>query len=577
MTTAWQASKLQAVKFWTNHPNNKSSTRAAMNKRNLLAQHRLPNPKKNALLQLETGIALQRIGKISESISIFEKIVEKTPSDYLARINLGLSHLLNNDPAQGSKVLHLLHEERPDDVDVLRLCGKAYTKLGQFEIATKFYKRVLNLNKEDFEVWLDLTNAAASNQKNTEALYYATQAISLNPKDPRAHLNLGGALNSVGRVKDAKYCFETVLQLEPKNLSAMSNIALIYEKEGMHDAAIAQLSECLKLSKSGSQEEAELRYKMSYPLLYKGDLKVAWPMYEHGFEPNNVLSRGPKRKFKVPKWEGKKIRGEKLLVWREQGLGDELMFLHTLPEVFSYCDAIILECEPRLVSLLQRSFPNCEVRAQDFSPVTGYAPAEDFNYHIAIGSLLAIFRSNIADFERCQPYLKPSTNLVDEFRQRLQIFKPKKIVGLCWRSGTVSAERNIYYAPLSSWMPIFDIENTVFVNLQYGECQQELQELKDTYGITIHEWSDLNLRDDLESVAALIANLDCVVSVGTAVAQMTGAIGTPLLLLTSKNWSLLGQKYYPWFKNVDICLSDYGQPIEPLIPELAQKLRRSIS
>lgn len=548
-----------------------------MTKRIFPNQHRFTKTKNNGLSELNKGIALQQIGKVSESIAIFKKIIEKTPSHYLARINLGLSHLLNNDPLEGSKVLHLLHEEKPDDADVLRLCGNAYTKLGQFELATKFYKRALNLNDKDYEVWLDLTNAAASNQKNTEALYYATQAISLNPKDPRAHLNLGGALNSVGRVKDALYCFETVLQLDPKNLSAMSNIALIYEKEGKHDAALAQLGECLKLAVPGSQQEAELRYKMSYPLLYKGDLKQAWSMYEHGFTPNNVLSRGPKRKFLAPKWEGQDIRGKKLLVWREQGLGDELMFFHTLPEVFAYCDAIIIESEPRLVSLFQRSFTNCEVRAQNYSPLTGRSPTEDFDYHIAVGSLLNLFRSDISDFGNCRPYLKPNPELIYEFGQRLQSFKPKKIIGICWRSGNVSTERNIYYAPLSSWLPIFDIENTVFVNLQYGDCAQELEELKAGFGVTVQTWSDLDLRDDLDSVAALIANLDCVVSVGTAVAQMTGAIGVPLLLLTSRDWSLLGQEKYPWFKNVDVCLSDFGQSVEPLIPELANKLRKVIT
>lgn len=528
-------------------------------------------------LNIENGLISQRTGKIAESITFFKKALKINPKSYLARLNLGLSYILNNEPLPASKILHLLHEERSEDTDVLRLCGNAYAKLGQFQIAIKFYKRAINLNKNDYETWFDLTYAAAAGQQNTEALYYATQALSLKPEDPRAHLNLGGALNSVGRLEDAMYCFETVLKLDPNNISAMSNIALIHERNGNPDAALDQLEKCMKLVNPGSQQEAEIYYKMSYPLLYKGDLRSGWSMYEYGFAPNNSLSRAPKRKFNIPKWDGQPIHGKRLLVWREQGLGDELMFIHTLPEVFNFCEDIILECEDRLTSLFQRSFPNCIVRTQKFSPLSGYCESEDFDYHIAAGSLMSIFRSDISAFNQSKSYLIPNPQLKDEFHKRLNIFRPKKIVGICWRSGTVSAERNIYYAPISSWMPIFEIKDVVFINLQYGDCAQEIKNVKKEFNIDIIQWDDIDLRNDLESVSALIASLDCVVSVGTAVAQMTGAIGTPLLLLTSKDWTFLGQDYYPWFKNVDVCYSDFGKPIEPLIPDMAEKLRKFIA
>lgn len=525
------------------------------------------------IINLENGLTLQRNGKVVESISVFSKILEKNPKNYLARLNLGLSYLLNDEPFLASKTLHLLHEERPEDIDVLRLCGNAYAKLGHFDIAIKFYKRVINLKKDDYESWLDLTYAAAAGQQNTEALYYATQAIALKPEDPRAHLNLGGALNGVGRLDDAMYCFETVLQLDSDNISAMSNIALIHEKKGDHDAALDQLRRCIKLVKSGSQQEAELFYKMSYPLLYKGELESGWAMYEHGFAPNNSLSRAPKRKFIIPKWQGQSIHGKRLLVWREQGLGDELMFLHALTEVFNLCEDIIVECESRLASLLQRSFPNCTVRSQNFSPLSGYSEIEDFDYHIPAGSLMNIFRRNISDFSHGKSYLVPDPQLISKFQKRLAPFKTKKLVGICWRSGNASAERNIYYAPITSWMPVFETKNVVFVNLQYGDCAQEVANIKQEFDVELLQWSDIDLRNDLESVTALIANLDCVVSVGTAVAQLTGAVGTRLLLLTSRDWSFLGQNFYPWFQNVDVCCSDFGQPIEPLIPEIAIRLQ----
>ncbi len=525
----------------------------------------------------EQGLILQRKGKLHAAITTFERLLQNEPKNYLGRLHLGISQLLNNDFINASKVLHLLHEEQPDNIDVLRLCANAYAKLGQFSLAIQFLKRAIKIDPQDFETWLNLTSAAASNQQNTDSLYYATQAISIQPTDARAHLNLGGALSSAGRYDDALYCFETALKLDPKNISALSNSALIFEKKGDLDTALKYLNHCKKLVPKGSQEEAELNYKMSYPYLSQGNLENGWAMYEYGFKPNNLLSRGPKRKFLVPKWRGEPIHGKKLLVWREQGLGDELMFAHTLPEVLAYCDDVIVECESRLVTLFQRSFPNCLVRPQNFVPLTGLTPKEDFDFHIAAGSLLNIFRSDISDFERNVPYLKPDTLRVADFKKRLMSYKPKKIVGICWRSGNISTERNVHYAALSSWKPIFEINNTVFVNLQYGDCQKEIIDAKEMMGVEIINWSDIDLRNDLEGVAALIANLDCVVSVGTAVAQMTGALGVPLKLLVSRGWSLLGQSEYPWFKNTELFASDVQEPVEPLIPQLAMSLEKYLN
>ena len=539
-----------------------------MNKAHLIKRKKFKAKHSN----LEIGIKYIQNGEFKKAINIFKSILELDPKNYYARLNLGITLLLNDDSLQASTVLHMLHEELPDDTNVLRLTGKAYYNIGNFNLAIKFYKRAINLNPEDFETWLDLTAAAGANQLETEALYYATQALSLNPADPRAHLNLGGTLSTTGRIDDALYCFETALKLDPNNIVAKSNCALIFEKKGAPDLALAYLRECLEMSPKGSQQEKEIFYKMSFSYLLKGNLKLGWEMYEYGFDINHTLSRGPKRKFNSPKWNGDSIKGRRLLVWREQGLGDEVMFFHTLPDVFTLCSEIIIECEDRLVSIFARSFPKCTVRNQNFNFSTGYADVEDYDYHISVGSLLNIFRKDIHSFTRAVPYLIPDPLRVIDFKHRLEPYKSKKLIGICWRSGKLSAERNIHYAPISSWKPVFDLKNTVFINLQYGDTEFERNEVNRLFGINILNWDDIDLRNDLESVCALISNLDCVASVGTAVAQITGALGIHLKLLVSRDWVLLGENKYPWFNNVELFSSNTLEPVEPLIQNLATSL-----
>jgi tetratricopeptide (TPR) repeat protein len=519
------------------------------------------------------GLDFQKKGQQSKAIDFFDQVIKESPQHYYARLNKGLSFILMNEPAGAAPVLHKLHEEFPEKIEVLRLCGKAYWMLNQYELAIQFYKRVIKLEPEHFETWLDLSALFAANTQNTEALYFATQALSLNPTDVRAHLNLGCALSVMGRVDDAHYCFETVLQLSPDNVSALMNIAIVQEKRGEIDACLASLDKALSLSPKNSDQETTILYSKSYPLLSKGRLKEGWEMYAYGFKPNNKLSRGPKRKFNIPQWSGQAIHSKKLLIWREQGLGDELMFSHIIPEAFALCDDIIIECEERLISLFQRSFPHCHVRKQHFDGITGLATIEDFDYHIPMGSLAGLFRNDIASFQRGKPYLIPDATRIQDFASRLAPHKNKKIVGICWRSGVVNADRSLHYAPLSSWQPIFEVENTIFVNLQYGDCAQELQQAREVLGVDILGWHDLDLRNDLEGLAALMANLDCVISVGTAVAQMAGALGSHLMLFTPRGWTLLGQDYYPWFGNTELFSVEANHSVEPLIPQIAQRLK----
>lgn len=185
-----------------------------------MAKHKKQKSEQHLNDLMLKGINFQKNGAYENAIDAFTKILSVVPQHYYARLNKGLTFILMNDAQQASAILHPLHQEHPEKIDVLRLCGKAYWMLNQYELAIKFYKRVIKLDPENYETWLDLSAVFAANFQNTEALYFATHALSLKPTDPRGHLNLGCALSSMGRVDDAYYCFETVLQMSPDNVSA---------------------------------------------------------------------------------------------------------------------------------------------------------------------------------------------------------------------------------------------------------------------------------------------------------------------------------------------------------------------
>lgn len=523
--------------------------------------------------EIDRGIFLQDSGKHNEAIKIYLTALKKDKKNYLARINLSLCYFNTNKFDEAAKVLHQLHVDYPEDFNALKFCGIAYSKMGNFPLAIEFFKRAIAKKSDDFDTWVEITTAAGANQQDIDAIYYATQTISIDPTKPIAHNNLGAALMTIGKMDEALYCFETTLKLDPNNLMAKSNCSVIYEKKGEMEKAIAILEDCLPFAEKGSIQEAEIKFKMSLPLLYLGNLKRGWEMYDEGFKPKNTRTRTPKRHFDVPQWHGEPIEDKRLLVWGEQGLGDELMFFRVLPEVFSHCNKITIESTPRLVPLFQRAFPQCHVRNHS---VDGGSLLKsiysDFDYHVPVGSLMRLFRTQIKQFKNVPPYIKTDPLLNEKFKQRLAAFKPKKLVGICWRSGKLAEDRNLNYAPISAWESIFAVPNIQFVNLQYGDCSHELSQVKEFLGVEILNWDDVDLKDDQDSLAAIINNLDCVISAGTAVAQLTGAIGTPLKLFTPRSWTLLGENEYPWASHVDLYISDVNEPVDRLLPEIAKSL-----
>jgi hypothetical protein len=283
--------------------------------------------------------------------------------------------------------------------------------------------------------------------------------------------------------------------------------------------------------------------------LHLGKISEGWDNYEFGsgsLLPVSALRS--RRKFKQPKWSGEKIQGIKLLIWREQGLGDEIEFATCLTDVSELNLDVILECDTRLVDIYQRTFPSFHVRPESIT--VDYLPvADDFDIQCAVGSLPKIFRRDIKAFDRQIIPLKIKEFAIDDFQARLSKYSEKKLVGICWRSGIFSIGRNLNYTALVDWQDLLTQSDFQFVNLQYGDCETELLEIEKLLGINIVRWQDLDLKNDLENLFGLIKNLDAVVTVGTAVSSIAASCNVPTYLLIKPSWLMLGQKNtYPWYR-----------------------------
>jgi hypothetical protein len=248
------------------------------------------------------------------------------------------------------------------------------------------------------------------------------------------------------------------------------------------------------------------------------------------------------------------VEGLKLLLVGEQGLGDEFMFANILPDIardLGPDGKLQIAVDPRLVPLFRRSFPDADVGTYDdrtliddngnkaIRLIPFASNGNEPDMWAPMGSALQAYRKRLSDFPR-KPFLMPDPVRVAAFRETLASLPGKK-VGVCWRSMMLEAKRAKYFSPIEGWAPLLKTQGVSFVNLQYGDCAEELARAREEHGIAIHRIEGLDLRDDIDGTAALCAALDLVVSAPTAAAATAASVGAKVWFLAAgRTWPQLG-------------------------------------
>ena len=498
----------------------------------------------NSEYLLLMGEALMYCERFSEAVIFFAKVVEIDSKNIRALNNFGASLIRNRQLEDAKDILLYALEVDPENIDVHTNLGSVYQGLHQPE----------------------------------KSLEVAFKVISLDPSWFMAYNNLGCALGDLMLINEAKEAYKTAIALNPTYVPSIINLAQLEVKSGNHLKGVELYEAALLLNNISNGERQLIKYYLSHSYLYLGDLSKGWNFYEYGF--SDLLPTGAyrsKRKFIQPQWDGNIKEEKTILIWREQGLGDEIFFSTCLSDIHSTNLNIILECDPRLISIFKRIYPKFRIRAELLDSKF-MSLNTDFDQHIAIGSLPKYFRQNINSF-RNKTNLWTLDPLKSDFvKNKLLPYRNKILIGICWRSGKLSIERNANYTALKDWEPLLINPDYQFVNLLHGDCEQEIAQVERLLDITILRWSDIDLKNDLEAVLALVSELDCVSSVGTAVSTISAAAGVPTLLLVQRSWDLLGQNsFYPWFESVIPFVVEPNEHVGINISKLSPFIKKRIN
>lgn len=403
-------------------------------------------------------------------------------------------------------------------------------------------------------LWFHLGSTCLKRGHMLMALTCFDKAIEDRPAFLEAINNKGYIYKKIGHLDKAKECYGHLIDLvesgdEKYNTTDQikaefyTNYGSMFVTAGTPDKAIEIFEKAKKLSDNVPLNE----YNLGLAYLEKGNYEKGFKGYDIGERPEKHLNRNYSYAT-LPYWDGSK--GKNLVVIGEQGIGDELMFGTIIPDVAKDCH-VVLDAHPRLADMFRRSFPNIDVYGTRKDACIDWGKRYKLDAKVLIGSLPKYYRKEEKDFPKL-PYLVVDPKLDEYYANKLNEMGNKPKIGISWRGGSQNTGKQERYIPLENWLPILKLDCD-FISLQYdGGILPGIEEFNAKHNVNIHHW--VREMEEYERTAAIVKNLDLIISVPQSVIHLSGAIGQTLTwqLCPIKTLWPAGPygKDMPWYPNV---------------------------
>lgn len=517
-----------------------------------------------ALRQLEQAVQCQRTGQAAEAEALFARLVKKNP-EYFDALNLyGVFKYQQGQPEQALKLLTRATALKPRSVGGLNNLGVVLNALRRSQDSLAAFERALAVDANNPQTLINRGNALAAlgrldealasfdranalqpnhpdiilNRGNTlvrlgrfeEALAGYAPALAANPMSAQLHNARGAALQRLLRAEEALASFDRALAIDPGFLEALKNRGVALHSLARMEDALANHKRVLALTPN----DHEVRYDIAVTLLMLGRYAEGWREYESRWQSADHAHR--KRSFPQPLWLGDRpVAGKTVLLHAEQGFGDGIKFVRYAPLVARMGARVIVEAPEPLRALFQTLDGVAQVVARG-------QPLPPFDLNCPLLSLPLAFRTTLDTVPANVPYLRAPSALIAKWQARLPQSPPRR-VGVVWSARPYPPHRAM---PLAALAPLRSLTNLVFVSLQPELPEEELR-LLTTFPNFLHFGAEIG---DFADTAAIIASLDLVICVDTAVAHLAGALGKPFWVMLPFNvdfrW-LLDRADSPWY------------------------------
>lgn len=480
------------------------------------------------------GITLEMLENQKEAIKAYSRAVSLDPDLMAAHAGLIRMHTISGNLAIAEKIFNQALAVQVNDANVHLAAGFLFAHKNEVATAEKFYRRALELSPKLTQAWIDLGNLLQDQDRHDEAEHCYKKAISISPHLAEAHFNLGVSL----------------------------------QRRALFDMALASFEKAIECK----HELVDAHWYKSFICLLLGDYAQGWDEYEWRLRQKQCVNRP----FQVPVWCGENLIDKTILIHDEQGYGDTFQFVRYLPLVKELGGQVIFECHPGLSAILAGCEGYDEIIERS-SPQE--IPKIKFDTHISLLSLPRVFGTRINSIPSNIPYITASSKRVDHWRKRIAFDENLKI-GIAWAGSPNHTNELNRSCNLSEFKVITNIAGVSLYSLQKGPGQEQADNLPEGMNL-IRLDREMDTDGKFVDTAALMSNLDLIISIDTSIVHLAGALGLPVwtLLCAAPDWRWQQESdNSPWYPTMRLFRqktpgdwTSVFYEIEHLISELIKK------
>ena len=500
-----------------------------------------------AIYHNNLGVFLKEKGDLDAALRSYNEALKIKPDYAEAYLNMGTVLKDKGDPDAAIDSYNEALKIKPDYAEAYGNRGVAFTEKEDLDAAIDSYDKALNIKPDYAEAYFNMGNALVIKGEVNAAIDRYNKAINIKPELAEVHISIGNALKSQGELNGAMECYNKAVKIKPDNASFYIAVGNALTDMGDSDAAIESYKQALKIKPN----YADAYYSQSLAYIFLEEFELGWSLYEWRWE-----ATGPEKFLDISKPIWEPGRQQRVLLWPEQGIGDEVMFASLINDLYAACSKLIVWVDNRLIPIFRRSFSeNIEFRSKT-EPVS----EDEFDAHIAMGSLPLHFRPSLESFEfASKGYLFPDQKKAASIRSDILQNAQEVLIGISWDSSSNLEGARKRTIALGDIVKALAKTNVKLVSLQYGNADTEIAGVKKDLGIEVIQVSTVDNREDIDGLVAVMSACDKVVTIDNVTVHLAGAIGkeTKLLLPYSCEWRWgrkLSKSY--WYDSVRF----YQQP-----------------
>ena len=504
-----------------------------------------PTPLQSKMIQ--DALALHQSGQLDAAETHYRNLLNFLPSNITLLTNLGTIALQKGNFEGAVIIIGKSLQINPNQPNALCNRGNALQDLNRLDEALASYDRAISLKSDYVDAYFNRGNALQLLKRFDEALASYDNAIAHKPHYVEAYYFRGHALYALKRLDEALVSYDHAVALKP-------DYAEVYMNRGITLQDLKRLDEALVSYDCGialKSDDSCARWNRCLLKLLNGEYTEGWRQYEWRWK--NFSNKKPLTTSK-PIWTPGQPK--RVLVWAEQGIGEEIMFSSLLTEFKELCSQLLVKVDTRLIPLLSRSL----AKEITFIPRDKNINEDEYDEHISMGSLCQYLRNDEERFKKTRyGWLVDDKIKTDAIKKLLLCYgnnteHHKKICGISWRSKckTTGANRSL---ELKSFIEMLGLESYTYVNLQYGDTAEEINLCRTELNVNIFSYEKVDNFTDIDGLASLIQACDVIVSVDNTTVHLAGALGKDvrILLPYAADWRWqLNREDSPWYASVKL-------------------------